>query len=114
MDSTIERERRFAAEQLALAQRHHGERAEENARLKAAQLKALEAEELARTAARQAAAETELKASLKLQFLKSPAATEADFNKSYPQLREEHLRREATSAPERERQALAASGDYGF
>ena len=114
MDSTIERERRFAAEQLALSQRHHGLRAEENERLRVAREKALQAEEAARTKARQAVAEEQLKAHLKLAFLKQPAATEADFSKAYAKLREEHLHREAISAPEREKAALLSSGTYGF
>ena len=114
MDPSVERELRFEAERLALTQRHAGLRHAENERAKAARLAAIEAEELARTKARQAVAEEDLKAHLRLQFLKNPAATAEDFVKQYPKIREEFLHRETIAGPERERQALAARGDYGF
>lgn len=44
---------------------------------------------------RQEGAEAELKANLREAYLKSPSATEADFEKDYPELRSEYLRSSA-------------------
>ena len=115
MDSSaIDREQIFAREQRALRDHQQRVRDAENERLRVAREKALQAEEAARTKARQAVAEEQLKAHLKLAFLKQPAATEEDFVKQYPKLREDHLHRETISGPEREKAALAASGGYGM
>ena len=102
-ESVIEQRR----ERAALNDRLREERLRAAAEAKAAQ-------DEARNEARREAAEKELRAYLHAQYMMQPAATEEDFTKAYPRLREEHLHREALAAPERERQALAASGRYSF
>ncbi len=67
----------------------------------------------ARDAGRVEAAETELRETILRKFFAgSPAATESDFERLYSQLRGAHLLDVARQAPEREHDALRATGQY--
>ena len=72
------------------------------------------AQEKARKEARREATEKELRSHLYALYVMQPAATEADLDKAYLKLREEHLYREAIAAPGREKRALVACGNYGM
>lgn len=114
-----------SSEQLALEARWRREdeqraaerqtfRATENARIRRERESAEEQARQERAEARRLKAEEMLKAELRRAFLAQPAASDADFEKIYPKLRLEHLAREATEAPRREKAALLARGSYGL
>jgi hypothetical protein len=107
-----EREAAFAKERHDLDARQQAARQQEDAKLRAERLAALEKEKREQAEARRASAEAELKAQLRLQFMKTPAASEDDFTTAYPALRAEYLAREAVEAPLREKRALLARGGY--
>lgn len=109
----IDQEAQFARERAQLTETQQRQRAARNEQLRQERITAMADAKAARDKARAEAAEKELRAHLRAQYMKQPAATEADFDKAYPKLREHHLNRMAIEAPELERRALAATGRYG-
>jgi len=114
--TSVGREAAFKQERDALERRQQDRRNSDNTKLREQRLKALEDAKTAIAEKHRAAAETALRAELEVAFLASPAASEEDFAAAYPQLRREHLNREAIAAPEREKSALRrGSGNrYNF
>lgn len=110
----VDQERRFAEEREQLQTAQQQRRSELNEQLRQERLKAMADAKAAQDKARQEAAEKELREQLQVQYMKNPAATEADFAKAYPKLREDHLYREAIEAPEREMRAQAQTVRYGL
>lgn len=57
---------------------------------------------------RQKEAEARTREELRMKFLRNPSATEEDFERLYPQLRDEHLMREAEQAESQARDEMRA------
>jgi hypothetical protein len=64
--------------------------------------------------ARQQTAEAELKSSLKRAYMSDPVATEADFERDYPQLKSEYLRSQTFKKDAAAREASARSMKNNF
>jgi hypothetical protein len=107
-------EKRWREEDAELSRRRQAIREQGDAKLRAERKAAMAAEKAARAEKERVKAEADLRGQLRLQFMKSPAASEADFERAYPQLRLDHLAKEAIEAPEREKAALRARGGYGL
>lgn len=73
------------------------DRAESNLKSYIERAEHLQATEGAKVQARQEKGEAELKARLRDAFMRSPAATDADFEAAYPQLRDTQLQKESVS-----------------
>jgi hypothetical protein len=103
----------FKVQREQLARKQQGLREADNKRRAEARERELEAERQAKIAEGRAKAEADLREQLHADFMgANPSASEADFSRLFPALRDEHLLREATEAPQRERAALLASNEY--
>ena len=108
-------EERWRREREALEARQAGQRAAEDRRLREEREARMEAERKAKAEEVRQRAEAQLKDRLRAAYMgANPAATPADFDKAYPTLRAEHMAREAREAPEREKRALRATGQYSL
>ncbi|HSK71304.1 MAG TPA: hypothetical protein VK892_06385 [Pyrinomonadaceae bacterium] len=67
--------------------------------------RAKQAERDAETQKRRQAEEEKLKDRLKMAYMANPAASAEDFERDYPQLKSEYLRKQALEADESARQA---------
>ncbi len=102
-------------ERQSLDRRHAGDRQRENDRLRAEYLEGLETARVAKITEGRVKAEGELREKLQTDFmLSNPSASESDFERVFPRMRDEHLMTEAREAPEREKRALRATGNYRF
>ena len=101
-------EQRFLREQRELLEDQQRRRNAENERLRRAREERLEAEQRERAERVRAEAEGKLRERLRAAYMRNPAASEDDFAKAYPRLREEALLREAAEAPAREKRAHLA------
>jgi hypothetical protein len=86
----------------------------ENARVRAARLAALDDARAATRAARDAAEVAALKETHRRDFLALPGATPSGFETAWPGMLAAWQAKEAVERPERIRQELRASGQYGF
>ena len=99
-------ETEFTRERRSLAERQNKARAAENERIREARLAAIDAERAAKADDARQRAEAALRAQLRDDFLgANPMATQKDFETAYPELRLEHLKREAIEGPAREKRA---------
>lgn len=104
---------RRVREQAEEWEAHLADNSRENDRIRFEREQRLEAERHERETERGEEADAELRDHLRRRFIAgSPAATEADFERLYPQLRDAHLLAEAQQAPDREKAALRAPGEY--
>ncbi len=88
----------------------------ENAETRRKYLASLEADKAAKQAERDAenkvkqiAAEASLKSSLKASYMANPAASDEDFERDYPQLKSDYLKREALRNDTIARESMARS-----
>ncbi len=110
--TSVDRERVFQQERDELMRRQQDHRVNHNTKLREARLAALEDEKKATAERHRAVAEATLKAELRRAYLANPVATEADFERAFPQLRQAHLAREAVLAPQREKAAMLRDHRY--
>jgi hypothetical protein len=113
--SAVGMELQFSLEQERLTKKQQSLRQTDNQRRAEAREAELEAARQQKIDENRARADADLRAQLHADFMgANPSASEGDFSRLFSTLRDEHLLREATEAPAREKAALRATGEYAM